>query len=105
MRHVQIIDLAALLGGICGLLSWLIYVPIYLAILRRKAPDLYAKLGGIPFLGARQLFYLSIFLFKGDYRASRDATVCRHSRILAVTLYGGLAVAVAGTSLRYLTEV
>lgn len=100
-----ILDLAALVGAVSGLLSWFIYVPIYLAILRRKAPHLYATLGGIPFLGGRQLFYLAIFLFKGDYRASGDATVCRHSRILAATLYGGFAVAISGTSLGYLTEV
>lgn len=100
-----IIDIAALLGAISALLSWFFYVPVYLAILSRKAPDLYEKLGGIPVLGARALFYFSIFLFRGDYRASGDATVSRHSRILAVTLYGGFAVAVCGTSLRYLTEV
>jgi len=84
------------------LLSWFVYVPIYLSILRRRSPDLYRKLGGRPVLGAKDLFYLLIYLRRRDYLVGGDTTVSRHSRTLAMTLFGGLVVGVGGAVLRYL---
>lgn len=83
------------------MLSWLVYVPIYLVILRRRSRTLYERLGGRPFLGAHDLFTLMIFLWRREYLATDDPTVSRHSRILAVTLFGGLAVGIASPTLGY----
>lgn len=89
----------AILGALSMFLSWLIYVPIYLLMLRRRAPDLYERLGGIPIMRAASLRRLARFLINKSYLSSQDEVVHRHSRILSVTLLGGMAAAVGGALL------
>ena len=95
----NVIAKLAMVGGISMFLSWLIYVPIYLLMLRRRAPDLYERLGGIPIMRAASLRLLARFLINKSYLSSQDEVVHRHSRILSVTLLGGIAAAVGGSLL------
>lgn len=92
-----VIGLLTVLGGISMFLSWIVYVPLYLMILRRRAPDLYQGLGGMPIMRAASLRHLFRFLINKTYLSSRDQVVLRHSRIMSVTLLGGIATVLGGT--------
>lgn len=77
---------ATAISGSAFLLSWL-YIPVFMLILRRRAPRLYSGLGGFPFVNSQ--LNLMMFFMRRRYLSSIDPVVIRHGAILRVTLCGG----------------
>lgn len=91
----MIVGFAATVGLTAFLVAWVVYLPVYLRMLKLRAPELYQRLGGVPFLGSRDALRLLLFLAK-DGRLASDAQIARHSRMVLIVLFGGLSVGVGG---------
>jgi hypothetical protein len=88
-----------LLLALALLFSWLIYVPVFMRILKQRDPAQFERAGGEYFFNAASVHVIYLYLLRRGYLASPDAKVRLHGTILTWTFgYTALLAILVGAA-------
>ena len=73
--------------------SYLLYLPIYVILLKRNAPNLYDELGRISMFFPISINNVVYFFWEKRYTTSKNAKIITHGKFLTWTLgYAGVLI-------------